>query len=128
MEIKIFLIFGKRNIRQKINAKIVAVWPDGNECHFESNWKKSGDDKLNKWNIGGLGRPKRGLNIWTIIPLNKTLKKMNMDISLMVNKILFLFCIIFIKAQIIIVGTKKYRESPKCVRVSKRDLVWEFIL
>jgi hypothetical protein len=48
---------------------------------------------------------------------------MNIDISLMVNKILFLFCIIFIKAQIIIVGTKKYRESPKWVKVSKRDLV-----
>ena len=48
--IKIFLILGKRNIRQKINAKIVAVWPEGKECHFESNWKKSNDDKLYKWN------------------------------------------------------------------------------
>ena len=39
--IKIFLILGKRNIRQKINAKIVAVWPDGKECHRESKLKIS---------------------------------------------------------------------------------------
>jgi hypothetical protein len=44
--IRIFLILGKRNIRQKINAKIVAVWPDGKECQRESKLKISIVDKL----------------------------------------------------------------------------------
>ena len=41
--IKIFFIFGNRKIRQKINAKIVVVWPDGKECHLESKLKISND-------------------------------------------------------------------------------------
>ena len=126
--IKIFLILGKINIRQKINAKIVAVWPDGKECHRESKLKISIVDKLFEWNKGGLGRPKICLKIWTAIPLNKILKNINNEISLIVRMILFLFWIIFIVAQIKIVGTKKYKESPKCVRVSNKDLVCELIL
>ena len=119
---------GADKIRQKINAKIVAVWPEGKECHRESKLKKSKVVKLFEWNNGGLGRPKICLKIWTAIPLNKILKNMNIEISLMVRIILFLFWIIFMAAQVKIVGTKKYKESPKCVRVSNKDLDCEFIL
>ena len=61
--IKIFLILGKRNIKQKINAKIVAVCPDGKECHRESKLKISRVVKLFEWNNGGLGRPRICLKI-----------------------------------------------------------------
>ena len=122
--IKIFLIFGNKKIRQKINAKIVVVWPDGKECHLESKLKISREVFSKLLYRMGLGRPIICLKIWAVIPLNKIVKKIKMLISPNVLMERFLLLDIFTNPQIKIVGIKKYKESPKWVRVSNSDLVW----
>ena len=84
MVINAFLIFGKRNIIQKIKAKIVAVWPDGNECHLESNCIISNDFNSKPLYKTGRGLPIICFNICVTIPLNKIFKKINRLMSLMV--------------------------------------------
>ena len=121
---RIFLILGNRNIIQKINANIVAEWPDGNECHFESKCIISNDFKSKPLNNTGLGLPIICFNICVTIPLNKIFKKINKLISLIVLMIWFLLLIILTSAHVKIVGIKKYKESPKWVSVPKSDLVW----
>ncbi len=66
--INAFLIFGKRNIIQKIKAKIVAVWPDGNECHLESNCIISKDFNSKPLYKTGRGLPIICFNIWVAMP------------------------------------------------------------
>ena len=122
--IKIFFIFGNRKIRQKINAKIVVVWPDGKECHLESKLKISKDVFSKLLYKIGLGLPMICLKIWAVTPLNKIVKKIKILISPNVLIVGFLLLKIFTKHQTKIVGTKKYNESPKWVRVSNNDLVW----
>ena len=122
--IRIFLIFGNSIIIQKMNANIVAVWPDGNECHFESKLIILKDFCSKPLNKTGLGLPIICFKICVTMPLNKIFKKINKHISLIVLAIWFLFFIIFNSAYIKIVGKKKYRESPKWVKVPKSDFVW----
>jgi hypothetical protein len=61
----------------------------------------------------GLGLPIICLKNWAVIPLNRIVKKIKILISPIVLIEGFLLLTILMKPQIIIVGIKKYKESPK---------------